>query len=169
LGIVEGLAGEPAAAERALRQSYELFEAEGDTGHVAFAAALLSRALYDLGRDEEAERLTRVSEQAAAPDDAGTQMQWRSVRAKVLARRGELQPAEALARDAARIGRSTELHMLADVVMDLGEVLAAAGRPEEAVSHVEEAIERYERKGNVVAAERARRVLSRLQEVRTSS
>ncbi len=47
-------------------------------------------------------------------------------------------------------------------MLDLAEVLQAAGKPAEAVEAVEQAIELFERKGNVVGAKRARRLLAEL-------
>jgi hypothetical protein len=44
----------------------------------------------------------------------------------------------------------------ADVLLDLAEVLGLAGRPDEAEVATAEAVDIYERKGNVAAAERAR-------------
>jgi tetratricopeptide (TPR) repeat protein len=164
LGIVERLAGDNVAAEEALRRSYEVLEREGDTSHLAFAAALLARALHDLGRDQEAEVMTGVSERSAAPDDSDAQMQWRAVRAKALARRGRVEEAEELAWEAERIGRRTQLHSFADVLMDRSEVLAAAGRREGAAAAAREALALCESKGNVLGAARARARLEALGE-----
>ena len=47
-------------------------------------------------------------------------------------------------------------------LLDLAEVLRLAGRPGEAVPPVEQAIDLFDRKGNVVSAERARRLLQEL-------
>jgi hypothetical protein len=43
-----------------------------------------------------------------------------------------------------------------DAYADLGEVLILAGKPDEAAAAFEQALERFERKGNVVSAERTR-------------
>jgi hypothetical protein len=50
-----------------------------------------------------------------------------------------------------------------DAFADLAEVLAAGGRTDEASSALEQAVERYERKGSVVSAGRARQRLMELQ------
>jgi ATP/maltotriose-dependent transcriptional regulator MalT len=159
LGIVERLGGNADAAEKALRESYELLEREGDTSHLSFAAALLARALYDLGRDDEAMTMSEVSERTGAPDDFDTQMQWRAVRAKLLARAGRVEDAVVLAEEAERAGRQTQLHFFADVLMDVGEVFRAAGRREEAAAAMREALAMYESKGNVPSAALARETL----------
>jgi predicted Zn-dependent protease len=49
-----------------------------------------------------------------------------------------------------------------DVYADLGEVLSLAGRVEEAAESLEQALARYERKGNVVMAARTRDRLAAL-------
>ena len=82
-------------------------------------------------------------------------MLWRQVRAQVLARRGEHAEAERLAREAVAIGeRTDDIEALAGACRDLGEVLVLAGRPKDAATALEQAAALYERKGNVVMAER---------------
>jgi len=49
-----------------------------------------------------------------------------------------------------------------DMRADLAEVLRLAGKPEEAAAELAIAIERFDRKGNLVLAERARDRLSAL-------
>ena len=61
-------------------------------------AHALSNAVYIQGRYEEAEQLTLECEDASRPNDVHSQILWRSMRAKALAQRGELQAAEQLAR-----------------------------------------------------------------------
>ena len=53
----------------------------------------------------------------------------------------------------------------ADAHADLGEVLALAGRPEEATGALEEGLTRYERKENLVMAERVRARLAELRQL----
>ena len=49
-----------------------------------------------------------------------------------------------------------------DVYADLAEVLSLAGRLQKAAEALEEAVERYERKGNLVMAKRTRQRLTEL-------
>jgi tetratricopeptide (TPR) repeat protein len=163
LGIVERLAGQPAAAEDALRRSYDLLDAAGDTAHRSSAAALLADALYDLGRDDEAEGFTIVCEEIGAAEDLATQMRWRATRAKILARRGAQAEALSLVHEAERIGRRSELYVFADVLTDAAHVLAAAGRMDEATAAVDEAIALAARKGDTVSAARAQALRSLMQ------
>ena len=92
-------------------------------------------------------------------------MLWRQVRAKVLARRGEHAEAERLASEAVAICDETEmLNAQGDVYADFGEVLILAGKPDDAAAALEQARERYERKGNVVSAQRVRALLAEIQD-----
>jgi hypothetical protein len=119
-------------------------------------AALLAAALYGEGRYEEAESFTHVSESAARRDDVWPQVIYRGTRAKLMARRGDPE-AEALAREAVALADRTDvLDLRADALMDLAEVLGADGRSNLAAVEIQAALELYERKGNAVAAERAR-------------
>ena len=90
-------------------------------------------------------------------------MLWRQVRAQVLARRGEHAEAEQLAREAVSLAEETDmLNFHGNALADLAEVYALAGRTEEAREQLEQALVLYERKGNLVAAARARRRLEEL-------
>jgi tetratricopeptide (TPR) repeat protein len=91
-------------------------------------------------------------------------MVWRQVMAKLRARRGEHDEAEELAREAVRIGEQTDnVSMQGDALRDLAEVLAAAGRTDEAAQALEQAPERYERKKNLAMVAQ---VQPRLEELR---
>ena len=65
------------------------------------------------------------------------------------------------------IGDETDmLVQQGDTYADLGEVLLLAGKIDEAVIALEQAVERYERKGNVVST---RRTQARLAEIRSGA
>jgi tetratricopeptide (TPR) repeat protein len=124
-------------------------------------AAMFARTLYARGRNDEAEYYTRASEAAAGPIDVLSQIYWRSTRAKVLAQRGELEAAEALAREAVAFAEESDfLIPRADALLDLAEVLRLAGRSDEPADAVARALALYEAKGNVVMAERTRAALA---------
>jgi class 3 adenylate cyclase/tetratricopeptide (TPR) repeat protein len=155
-GLVELLAGDYAAAERVLRKGYQALETMGVTMQLRTVAALLARVLLRQERYEEAEELTRVCEQAPE-EQLDVQIKWRSIRAIVQARRGDLEEAERLAREAvSRADQTDQIDSQAEAYADLGEVLRLAGRSEEAVTQFNRAVQLYERKGNVVAAKRIR-------------
>jgi predicted ATPase len=85
------------------------------------------------------------------------------VRARVLARRGDIQAAEALAREALAIAEATDfVNDRADALIDLSHVLEASRRCDEAASAVSAALDLYELKENVVAAATARLRLGKL-------
>jgi predicted ATPase len=159
---LEMLAGRHAAAEERLRGGYARLEEMGDTALLATTAALLARTVQAQGRDVEAEELTSKSEAIAAPEDLVTQVLWRSVRARVLARRGAAGEAEALAREAVRLAEPTDLLILrADALSDLAEVLALNGAQTGAAAAGAQALRLYEEKGDVLSASRTRGWLAR--------
>jgi class 3 adenylate cyclase/tetratricopeptide (TPR) repeat protein len=162
-GVVEMLAGDPAAAERHLRPGYGALEEAGDTGYLSSVAAVLANAVYAQGRDEEAERYTRISEETAARDDYFSQILWRSVRAKAFARKGRLADGEQLAREAVTLAEATDdIDLHGDALMALADVLCLAERPGEALPVIKEALRLYEQKGSVVSADKARSLLGEL-------
>jgi predicted ATPase/class 3 adenylate cyclase len=161
--FVEMLAGNPQAATTALRASYATLEQMGERGFLSTIAGFLAHALYAQAEYEEAERFSRAGERAAAPDDVFSQILWRAARAKIRARRGDLNGAELLARNAVDLAEQTDLlNTQADALLDLAEVLALGGRPDEARVTAAEAARRYERKGNRPSLERARRLAKEL-------
>jgi class 3 adenylate cyclase/tetratricopeptide (TPR) repeat protein len=161
---IEMLAEDPAAAERDLREGYSALEEMGERGLLSMVAAELARAIYAQGRFEEAERFTAASEELAATADMASQISWRAVRAKVLARRHEFATAEELARGAVALAKQTDgLNSQGRALMDLAEVLELAGRADEAKPILEQALDLFEQKGNVVSARKARAVLNELE------
>jgi len=154
--LIESLAGAPGAATDVLRTSYATLDQMGERGLRATIAGFLAAALYSEGEYEEAARFSLASEEAAATDDVVSQISWRASRAKILARQGELERAEALAREAVGIAEATDLlNTQGDAFSDLAEVLALAGKRGEALAAFEHAVLRYERKGNRTSLDRA--------------
>jgi class 3 adenylate cyclase/predicted ATPase len=144
---IELLAGDAAAAERELRVGYDTFADMGETWVRATIAAYLAAVLAELGRPDEALALTQESEANTTADDVVTQVVWRGARARALADRTE---AVALAQDAVQRAMATDfLDLRGNALLDLA---AVSGDAEAAARAVEE----FERKGNVVGAERAR-------------
>jgi len=89
-------------------------------------------------------------------------VQWRGPRAKALARRGELEAAEQLARDAVALAEQSDfLDLHGNALMDLSEVLWIRGRSAEATTAAESALAIFRRKGNRVSAKRARAAAKR--------
>jgi tetratricopeptide (TPR) repeat protein len=162
---VELLAGDPAAAAELGEEGCRLLEELGERSFLSTAAGKLGQALYALDRLEEADAWAGRAAELGASDDVFTQMLWRQVRAKVLARRSEHAEAERLAREAVALGEKTDMiDAQGDAYADLAEVLLLAGKADEAAAALEHALARYERKGNLVSAQRVRTRLAALQD-----
>ncbi len=161
---VEMLAGDPVAAERAVRPEYERLTASGEKGICAGRATFLAEALYEQGRDEEAESFIETARELAASDDVAVHELSQQTLAKILTRRGALAEAEQLARDAVELCAKTDWSSdHANALMCLAHVLDTAGRRAEALPLLTEALGLYDQKGNVVGSGRARRQLASLQ------
>jgi class 3 adenylate cyclase/tetratricopeptide (TPR) repeat protein len=162
---VHALSGDVAAAEHELRNAVELLESIGEKGARSTLTAFLAGTLYALGRYSEAEWQADLSEQLAGIDDRETHTQLASVRAKILARQGDLESAKSTSDKAIRMAEPTDdLNTRGHLWMDKAEVLRLAGDPEGAASCLERAIDLFDRKGNVVMAGRARASLAQLGE-----
>jgi tetratricopeptide (TPR) repeat protein len=162
-GDIERLADNLPAGEAKMRWACDVLEQMGETGRLSTLAGILADIVYRQGRYDEADSLADLSKRVTAPDDLASQMLWRSVRAKIAARRGEFEVAQALAQEAATLADSTDaFHLHGDVLMDLAEVLRLADRPEEAAAALKRAIELYEAKGISVLAGKARALRSEL-------
>jgi tetratricopeptide (TPR) repeat protein len=147
-------------AERELVPAYNRLKQLGERSHFSSIAQALSQAVYNQGRYAEAEQLTHECEQVARPNDVHTHIGWRTIRAMALARRGADDEAEALARDAVAYAETSDfLPSHAEATLGLAEVLELRGRRSEALDAIRLALDLHERKGNVLAANRARTAL----------
>jgi class 3 adenylate cyclase/tetratricopeptide (TPR) repeat protein len=155
------LADDPAKAESELRGGCRALEGMGERGLLSMVFAELARAVYAQDRYDEAEGLTEESERLAGTADVRSQISFRAVRGKILARRGQFWLAEACVREAVRLAEQTDdINSQGRALIDLAEVLELAGRRTDAVGVLERALELFEQKGNVVSAEKARAVLA---------
>src|SRR4029079_5008243 len=153
----------PAAAAELGAECCRQLEELAEHGTLSTAAARLAEALYQLARLYEAEKWVSRAAELGASDDALTQLLWRQVKAKVVARRGQSAEAEELAREAVTIGDKTDmLKAQGDAYGDLAEVLSIARRPMDAAAALRQALERYERKGNIVSTQRVQARLAEL-------
>jgi tetratricopeptide (TPR) repeat protein len=162
---VEFLAGDFAAAAALGEEACGLFDELGEKSFQSTTAGSLALGLYELDRLDEADKWAGRAADLGASDDVATQMLWRQARAKVLARRDEHVEAERLARQAIAAGEETDgLNAQGHAYADLAEVLFLAGRSRDAVEAHGQALARFERKGNVVMAERVRNRLAAVRE-----
>jgi lipopolysaccharide biosynthesis regulator YciM len=159
-GSVETLAGDPAAAERALRAGYDTIEQLGERAYLSTVSGMLAHAIWAQGRSDEAAMFCSLAEETGADDDITTQVLWRTARAHIVASRGETDEAIRLARAAVALAEETDdVNMQADALVDLGEVQAAAGDREASEASFRRAHELYVAKGNVVSAASTERAL----------
>jgi ATP/maltotriose-dependent transcriptional regulator MalT len=155
------LAGRPADAELELRSSYETLKAIGEVSFLSTVAGILAEALYAQDRHDEADELTRVSEESAGAEDVYSQVVWRSVRAKCLAQQGSVADALDLAREAVTLAAGTDaLDLHWHALMSQAEVLRLADRRADADAALHQATHIAERKGNLVAARLSRQALT---------
>ena len=160
---VELAAGNPEAALAAGLVGMARLEELGERGWLSTVAGIAAEALYRLGRDDEAWRLTETAEEAAAADDVITQMLILQVRAKILSRRGEHAEAERMAREAVAWCEPTDaLAHKGDSYRDLAIVLGAAGKADDALAALVRAEALYGEKGHTVGVARVEEMRAEL-------
>jgi ATP/maltotriose-dependent transcriptional regulator MalT len=156
---IELLAGDTAAAENELRTGYRMLEEIGDVHVRPTIAAYLAAVLAYEGRFADADEFARFAESHAWEDDIVTQVMWRVAGALVRAAAEEADDAERLAREAVALAAPTDfLDLQATALLAVARVLRATGSPD-AASAAAEAQVVYERKGNVVGAGWAARLV----------
>ena len=157
-GIVEVLAGDPEAAVEHLGAARDGFERRGVMVGAAGSAALLARALTELGRHEQALEQTQFAERHAS-EDLKTTVVWCCARAEALGELGQIEQALSFARRAVALVEPTDaLADKADASMSLARVMLAAGDEDAAHAAARAAGVWYEAKGHAIGVERARRV-----------
>jgi DNA-binding SARP family transcriptional activator/tetratricopeptide (TPR) repeat protein len=142
----------PDRAETLLRREYESLRAMGEKAQLSTVAALMARILVAQGphRHAEAEALVAESWAAGGDADPSALALGTGAMARILSARGDHGPAERLARAAVDAASGTDLvSQHADTLVDLAQVLAAAGRPGPAAAALGEAAERYRAKGDL--------------------
>ncbi|MEB3067809.1 BTAD domain-containing putative transcriptional regulator [[Mycobacterium] vasticus] len=158
-GMVELVADDPGAAEPHLRKAYHGFRRMGLDADTAETAAMLGRACLALDRDAEAAELCSESERLAG-HALKASISWRTLRALLLARRGEHDEARRMAQSAVGLAERTDLLVdHGDACLALATVLNAAGDTAGARAAAEQSLGLYERKGAGALADMARLVL----------
>jgi tetratricopeptide (TPR) repeat protein len=154
---LELLARDPVAAARLGEEGCRLLQQAGERSFLSTALGYLGQALCALKRFDEAEDCASRATELGASDDVLTRTLSRQVGAKVIASRGQHADAEELAREAVEDASKTDLlNVQADAYSDLADILVLAGKTPAVPRTLEQALKRYERKGNVVMAERTR-------------
>ena len=156
---MELLARDPAAAERELRDAIEVGQRMGAARYVALYRCRLAHVLLTLGRDEDAS--LELEQARGLPGSVPT---WQMAQARVLARRGETEEADALAlRAVEALATYDDITSRAEILTQQAEVLRAHGDDGDARSALVEAIALHEEKGNVLNAEQCRELLAALE------
>jgi tetratricopeptide (TPR) repeat protein len=167
LAAVATIAGDSAAACEHLQITCDWLETTRQYAFLGSQASMLGLELCRLGRYDEAEARALQTRELSDPEDFMSQALWRQVQSLVVSHRGDHIAAEQLAREALEyVERTDGLAYQGAALTNLAEVLLAAGRTEEAVDSLTQALERYERKRNIALARRVRERLDTLQPVR---
>ena len=155
-GLAELVLNDAVRAERHLRRSLALLEQLGDWSVGSSSAALLSRALVDLGRLDESDRHSALALEWSGRDDIVTQAYARSARALVLLARGAADDARGEAQLAVELSSGSDFSsQRGDALLDLAVVLHACGDERGGRRAAGEARACFSAKGNVAASERA--------------
>jgi tetratricopeptide (TPR) repeat protein len=164
LGEVALLVGDLETAASYLKTASDAFEASGSSAVLSGIASRLGQVLCRLDRCEEAQAFAEKGRELTDPDDVSAQVAWRQAFALVHSARGEHAAAERIARDAVSwASRSDSPVHLGEAYADLGEVLEAAGRREDAIAAWREALDCYERKEVVPLVRRVRERIAALE------
>ena len=159
-GLIELLDGQAEDAEGHLRAAYEGLRERRLGGEAAQAGAFLGRALLAQNRIDEADAVAAEAE-ALAGSDLKAAITWRDVRAEAATRRGDLERALSLAREAVELATTTDaLTLVADARLTLSSVLRASGDIAAADAEARRALEACDAKGATVMAGFARRAMS---------
>ena len=162
-GDIERIAGDPAAAERHLREAYEAYRAMGERGYLSTVAGLLAEALYAQGRLDEAQQMTEEAQAAATPGDIDAQARWRAARAKVLARSGQVPAARVLLDQAeALVSPTCWATLQAEILLARAEVDRLAGAPAQAEASLRAALRIYQDRHATPLADQAAAALASL-------
>ena len=158
-GDVENTLGDPAAAERHLREGYEALRAMGERGYLGDIAGMIAETLYAQGRFDEAQQMLDEARAASAPGHDETRL----TQAKLLARRGQIAAARQLADEAvAQIPPTSPPWEQAFVLETRAEVDRLAGAPSHAAADLRAALRIYEDRRATCLAERAKAALASL-------
>ncbi|HEX2028925.1 MAG TPA: BTAD domain-containing putative transcriptional regulator [Nitriliruptorales bacterium] len=152
---IELLAGEARAAVGVLREALDVALRVTERDDASQIAAQLSLLLADLGETVEARRLADLAEEQAPSESVTARALTRAAVARIRLDAGDLAGAEALIRGALDAVPADMLDLRAQLHLRLAEVVAAAGRVQEARSITQRAVDLYTAKGNLVGAERA--------------
>jgi tetratricopeptide (TPR) repeat protein len=144
----EMLAGDDTAAERVARQGCEQLARLGDRSFLSTQSCQLADALYALGRHEESEQWVLHGLELGSSDDFATQFLGLSVQSRLLARKGDISAALALADQVdALAGTSDDPRDPGDAALNRAELNYLTGDQALVGKLIGQAIQNYKRKG----------------------
>jgi hypothetical protein len=147
-----------------VQAAYEMLKAAGEKGVFSTMAGSLAWILARRGALDEAEALTRESEEAGSIDDIATQASWRVARALVFAKEGKFDEGISLAQAGVAVAAASEYaQFTAEARIACADVLRMGGHPDEAARELEEALRIYEQKEFELSADAVRAELAELQ------
>jgi class 3 adenylate cyclase/tetratricopeptide (TPR) repeat protein len=159
---IELLAGDLPAAEAVLREACDVLQRLGEKGFLSTRAACLGLCLVLQGRPDEAEPFLQLALEAFPKDHFNLCLIHRA-RAHALMSRGSLGEAEEHARQAfAEIADWDHLNLKGETLVQLADVLSAAGKHDEAIAAFSQALALFEEKENLVGAGRVTEALDAL-------
>jgi tetratricopeptide (TPR) repeat protein len=150
-------AGNADRAYRALEGGAEVLVASSESGYLATVISFQSLAALELGRSEEALRLSGQALEVAVVDDIDPYARDSIVRGRVAAQRGDFGAADELLQEAGRMLEPTDfaaLHL--DLAFARAELGRLAGRTDEERAALTDALAIAEAKGHTVAVQRIR-------------
>jgi tetratricopeptide (TPR) repeat protein len=151
----ESLAGDVAAAEAMLREAWLGLGEVGERGFRSTTGGLFADVLARQGKLDEAAAVVDEALAISTPDDFVTVEAAEAARAWICLGRGEHDRAVEHARRATEIADSHEyVSVKMDAWLELGEILLATGRREEAESALAHAREIAARKGSTLHVDR---------------
>jgi tetratricopeptide (TPR) repeat protein len=158
-GYVALLDRDPEAAEREFARAQDTFAAHGDDWYLSVACADRALALCALGQYRDARD---VCQSPQTLSDAEWATKWNRVHALADAAEGSLESALAHAETAVGIAEATEYRNLhAASLADRASIRDLIGQASDALIDLQNALAVYQRKGNVVEADRIGERLSR--------
>ncbi len=163
LSEVELSAGDPGAAVTTLLRSDAMLAKTGERSFRSTTQARLAKAQDLVGDNDAAAAALELAEQLGAVEDVINYAITHAVRARRALAQGDVVVAEQWARSAVRNAFATDFIITqADAKLELGRVLASAGRLDEARAEMVQARDLYEAKGDRPRARKARTAINDL-------
>jgi class 3 adenylate cyclase len=154
---IEQAANDVVAEERAFRQGLMELERLGDQSYQATLESFLAEFLVRNSRDQEAEDVLHSARERSSPGDVVNVAVLDGVEALLLARRGEHEKAERLARAAVALAETTDFYPTRGAAGErLAAVLELAGNADDARDEFLRTVGIYEEKGAVMSVARVR-------------